>query len=173
MESMEKGETIIATSPGYISWTTNVVTTLIGFIGVFFLFIKEPPLILSLVGLNLNAEMLRWNADARELVQWTQVLGVMMICMVIVIMTLQWLNSKSHVAVHEKCVTGYTCALAKDKNPQAAFELTYDEIIGVRDDGKSKRLVIQTVNRTYEVFAVKNRAEAVAEIRKRARGESE
>lgn len=169
---MEKGETIVTTSPGYISWTTNVVTTLIGFLGIFFLFIKEPPLVLSLTGLNLDYyEVLRWDADVKGLVQISRVFGVIMICVVVVIMTLQWLNSKSRVEVREKCVVGYTCALARDKNPQAPFELAYDDIIGVQDEAKLKRVVIQTANRTYEVFAVKNRAEAVAEIRKRmARG---
>jgi len=80
-----------------------------------------------------------------------------------------FLSSRSYCDVYEFAVTGMS-ALSRS-NPNSSmqhFELQYQEIMNVTESGTM--LYIYTQYTTYEVLAMKNRAEAIKEIRTRMKG---
>lgn len=77
-----------------------------------------------------------------------------------------FLGSKSYCEVYENAVTGRTALSRRDPNaPMQDFDLSYRDIENVTEAGKS--ILIYTKYATLEVLALKNRAEAVSEIRAR------
>lgn len=75
-------------------------------------------------------------------------------------------GSKSYCDVYEYAVAGMTCLSAS--NPNAVmqnFELPYQQIVNLTSS--SKTITIQTNHGSYEVLALKNRDEAMQEIRSR------
>ncbi len=82
---------------------------------------------------------------------------------------------KSYCAVYEKGVVGITgmaeMSGAKKGAPQQDFELAYSDIVNVTESDKT--ILIYTNYGNFEVLALKNRAEATREIRKRMTGKKD
>ncbi len=77
-----------------------------------------------------------------------------------------FLGSKSFCDVYENVVVGRTALSRNQPNtPMQNFELNYSEITNVTEAGKS--LIIYTSYMKYEVLALKNRMEALQEIRRK------
>ena len=80
-----------------------------------------------------------------------------------------FLASKSYCDVYENAVSGMTgLSISNPKAPMQNFDIAYDEILNVTESGKT--IYIYTQYTTYEVLALKNRVEAVNEIRARMTG---
>ncbi len=158
---MEKGETIIMTSANRTTWMNKTALTVLTCILEYIFFIKDPPLVLSLL---FNDVPLRWDSSVIQPFQW---MGILFVTIDFLRWLLAWPNSRSYMTVHENCVAGYTSTAAI--YPQGPFELTYDKIVDVRNDEDRKRVVIQTELRAYEVREKEKalREGIVQEIRKR------
>lgn len=80
-----------------------------------------------------------------------------------------FLGGRSYCDVGENGVAGMTALSRNQPNmPMQKFSVRYSEISNVTESGKI--ICIYTPHATYEVLAVRNRAEAVREIRSRMRG---
>lgn len=77
-----------------------------------------------------------------------------------------FLGSRSYCDVYEYSVIGMTGLSRNQPNmPMQKFDISYHEINNVTETGHT--ICIYTSYATYEVLALHNRSEAVAEIRKR------
>lgn len=91
---------------------------------------------------------------------------VAMLCYIAFNLITTFLGSKSFCDVYENGVVGKTALSANQPNtPMQDFDISYAEIANVTEAGKS--MIIYTKYAKYEVLALKNRAEAVQEIRQR------
>lgn len=80
-----------------------------------------------------------------------------------------FLGSKSYCDVYEYAVEGMTALSRTNPNsPMQHFEIQYQDIANITESGKM--LCIYTQYTTYEVLAMRNRAEALKEIRMRMTG---
>lgn len=81
-----------------------------------------------------------------------------------------FLGFKSYCDVYERGVKG-TTGMSANKNaaPQQNFQLSYRDILNVTESGKT--IFLYTNHGNFEVLALKNRAEAVQEIRRRIAGQ--
>lgn len=94
------------------------------------------------------------------------ILGVVSVTIMFVEPVLAMIGRKSYCEVYEKSVVGITgLSLSHPNTPMQKFHITYEEIINVTESAKT--LCIYTSYATYEILAMKNRAEAAREIRSR------
>lgn len=79
------------------------------------------------------------------------------------------IGNRSHCNVYENGVAGITgLSLSHPNTPMQSFCISYDEIINVTESGRT--IFIYTKYCTYEILAMKNRAEAAQIIRSRMSG---
>ena len=79
------------------------------------------------------------------------------------------IGNRSHCNVYENGVAGITgLSLSHPNTPMQSFCISYDEIVNVTESGRT--IFIYTKFCTYEILAMKNRAEAVQIIRSRMSG---
>lgn len=91
---------------------------------------------------------------------------VAMLCYIAFNLITTFLGSKSFCDVYEGGVVGKTALSANQPNtPMQDFDISYTEIANVTEAGKT--IIIYTKYAKYEVLALKNRTEAVQEIRQR------
>jgi len=84
-------------------------------------------------------------------------------------MSVCFLEGKSYCDVYEKAVVGTTSlSINNPKAPMQNFDIGYNEIMNVTESGKT--IYIYTQYAAYEILALKNRVEAVREIRIRMNG---
>lgn len=79
------------------------------------------------------------------------------------------IGNRSHCNVYENGVAGITgLSLSHPNTPMQSFCISYDEIVNVTES--SKTIIIYTKYCTYEILAIKNRAEAIQIIRSKMSG---
>lgn len=100
----------------------------------------------------------------KQLLGWFSVVFLLALPTFCLVMTVR--SSKSYCEVYETAVVGVTCPQkAQLDAPMQSFELPYPQIMNVTESSKS--LTLHTSHGSYEVLALKNRSEAVQEIRAR------
>lgn len=112
---------------------------------------------------EMGRDMFR-SSETGEILGWVLIVGLLAMAAFGLITT--FLGSQSFCDVYENAVVGKTALSRNQPNtPMQSFELNYNEITNVTEAGKS--LIIYTNYMKYEVLALKNRTEALREIRKR------
>jgi len=97
------------------------------------------------------------------------IIGIILIALMFAYPVLVIIGNRSYCNVYENSVVGITgMNLSHLSHPMERFELSYNEIYNVTESGKT--LFIRTSYKTFEVLAMKNRTEAVKEIRQRMTG---
>ena len=98
------------------------------------------------------------------------VFGIWMILYPLFMLFVAFLGSRSYCDVYEYSVTGMTALSRNQPNmPMQKFDIGYDEIKNITEAGKTI-FIYTSYGTTYEVLALHNRSEALAEMRKRVGG---
>lgn len=98
-------------------------------------------------------------------------LGIFIFTYALYMLLAAFMGGRSYCEVYEHAVAGMTAMSRNQPNmPMQKFDIAYGDIKNVTETGKT--ICIYTPYAQYEVLALHNRAEAVAEIRNRMSGKT-
>ncbi len=83
-----------------------------------------------------------------------------------------FLGGRSYCEVYERAVVGMTCLSTRDRNaPMQRIDLPFSDIVNVTEAGKT--IILYTNHGAFDLLALKNREQAIQEIRKRMTGKKD
>lgn len=153
----EKGRLLVTTKAGSTGRKTLVciLCPLLILFGIKLISVSEPTVYYKITHSNYEFHQI-----------FIILVGVALIMYAVYAFAVVFIGNRSYCEVYEHSVTGMTALVVTP--PMQKFDIDYHEINNVTETGKM--ICIYTPYTKYEVLALRNREEAIREIRKRMGG---